>query len=216
MLVSLTAIAILLILSAFFSGSETALTAASRPLMHQLEHDGNRRAGLVNRLHEKKERLIGAILLGNNLVNIMASALATSLLISLYGEAGVVYATIAMTLLVLVFAEILPKTYALRTANRMALAIAPAVNVLVFVLAPVTQAINMFVRGIFKLSGIGSKGDEALFSAEAELRGAIELHSGESGEERIVRHERAMLRSVLDLDDVKVSEIMIHRKDVAM
>ena len=114
------AILILLILSAFFSGSETALTATSRPLMHQLEKSGNPRAALINRLQKEKERLIGAILLGNNLVNILASALATSLLISLFGEAGVALATVIMTLLVLIFAEILPKTYAIRHADRMA------------------------------------------------------------------------------------------------
>ena len=149
MLFSLIAICILLILSAFFSGSETALTAASRPLMHQLEHTGHRGARLVNRLHDDKERLIGAILLGNNLVNILASALATSLLIARFGEAGVAYATVIMTLLILVFAEILPKSYAFRNADRAALRIAPAVNVLVFVLSPVTRTINWVVRGLF-------------------------------------------------------------------
>ena len=117
MLITLSAIFVLLLLSAFFSGSETALTAASRPLMHQLENNGNRQAGMINRLNEHRERLIGAILLGNNLVNILASALATSVMITLYGEAGVVYATLTMTLLVLIFAEILPKTYAIKNAD---------------------------------------------------------------------------------------------------
>ena len=139
MLIILSAIFVLLLLSAFFSGSETALTAASRPLMHQLENNGNRRAGTINRLNEHRERLIGAILLGNNLVNILASALATSIMITLFGEPGVAYATLTMTLLVLVFAEILPKTYAIHNANRMSLAIAPLVNALVFVLAPITD-----------------------------------------------------------------------------
>ncbi len=213
MLATLIAIAVLLFLSAFFSGSETALTAASRPLMHQLEQDGNMRAVIVNRLRQQKERLIGAILLGNNLVNILASALATSVLIGLYGEAGVVYATLAMTVLVLIFSEILPKTYAFKRANNMALAIAPLVNAIVLVLAPVTAALNMLVRGLFALFRVDFKEDEAQEPAEGELRGAIDLHDGE---ERIVRHERAMLRSVLDLDDVHVSEIMAHRKNVAM
>ena len=125
MLGTLIAITVLLILSAFFSGSETALTAASRPLMHQLEQSGDHRAGIVNRLYEHKERLIGAILLGNNLVNILASALATSLLIVFFGDAGVAYATIGMTLLVLIFAEILPKTYAFKNANQAARPEAP-------------------------------------------------------------------------------------------
>ena len=112
-------------LSAFFSGSETALTAASRPRMHQLERKGEYRAGIVNRLRDRRDRMIGAILLGNNLVNILASALATSLFIAAVGEAGVVYATVAMTVLVLVFGEILPKTYALRNAEGLALRLSP-------------------------------------------------------------------------------------------
>lgn len=213
MLVSLIAIAALLLLSALFSGSETALTAASRPLMHQMEQNGNGRAALVNRLRKKKVRLIGAILLGNNLVNILASALATSALIALYGEAGVAYATISMTLLVLIFSEIMPKTYAIKRADSMALAIAPMVNVLVIILAPVTRAINLLVSGLFGLFGIDFKADEALAATDEELRGAIDLHDGDDGAEV---HERAMLRSVLDLDDVQVGEIMIHRKNVAM
>ena len=213
MLVSLSVIFILLVFSAFFSGSETALTAASRPLMHQLEKNGNRRAGLVNRLQENRERLIGAILLGNNLVNILASALATSVLIAMFAEVGVVYATTGMTLLILIFAEILPKTYAIQNADRAALAIAPVVNGLVLVLAPMIRTVNLLVEGVFKLFGIDFKASAALATSSEELRGAIALHAGE---EDAVKHERAMLRSVLDLAEVQVGEIMIHRKNVAM
>ena len=211
MLVSLSAIAILLVLSAFFSGSETALTAASRPLMHQMAQKGDRGAATVERLHAKTERLIGAILLGNNLVNILASALATSLMIAAYGEAGVAYATIVMTLMILILAEILPKTYAYKNANRTALRVAPVVNALVFVLAPVTRAIQLVTRGIFKAFGIDFDSGAMLGSQAAELRGAIELHAGN---DQSIKHERAMLRSVLDLADVQVGEIMIHRKNV--
>ncbi len=213
MLASLIVIFILLILSAFFSGSETALTAASKPLMHQLEENGNHRAELVNRLQENRERLIGSILLGNNLVNILASALATSVLIAMFAEVGVVYATTGMTLLVLIFAEILPKTYAIQNADRMALAIAPVVNGLVMVLAPIIRAINLLVEGVFKLFGVDFRANAALGTSSEELRGAIALHDGE---EDAVKHERAMLRSVLDLTEVQVGEIMIHRKDLAM
>ncbi len=213
MLVSLSIIFFLLILSAFFSGSETALTAASRPLMHEMERNGNRRAALINRLSEKRERLIGAILLGNNLVNIMASAMATGLLITIFGETGVIYATVAMTLLILIFAEILPKTYAIRNADRTALAIAPIVNVLVIVLAPVTLGIHYIIRGVLKIFRFGRPGQTSLVSTAEELRGAIDLHS-EKGS--AAKHERAMLRSILDLAEVQVGEIMIHRKSVAM
>ncbi len=211
MLGTFIAIIILLFLSAFFSGSETALTAASRPLMHQLTQSGDKRAGIVTRLLERQERLIGTILLGNNLVNILASALATSVLLSLFGNVGIAYATIAMTLLVLVFAEILPKTYAFRNANEVARAVAPVVDTLVMVLKPVTAAINLMVRGIFKLFGIEVQAEDVLGAGAAELRGAIELHVGEDGD---VKQERAMLRSVLDLGEVQVREIMVHRKNV--
>ena len=127
-LFSLAAIFVLLLLSAFFSGSETALTAASRARMHVLSREGNHRARLVDRLWNRKDRLIGAILLGNNLVNITASALATSVLIQIFGDAGVAYATLAMTLLVLIFAEVLPKTYAIHHADRMIGATASAMR----------------------------------------------------------------------------------------
>ena len=213
MIITLTIIFILLLLSAFFSGSETALTAASRPYMHQLEQTGDKRATLVNRLLQDQGHLIGAILLGNNLVNIMASALATSLLISIFGEAGVIYATITMTFLVLIFSEILPKTYAIRNSNVAALALAPVVQVIVIIFKPFSWIINLFVRVIFKLFGANYHASDAYEAGAEELRGAIELHAGE--DEQVVRHERAMLRSVLDLAEVQVSEIMTHRRNIA-
>jgi len=209
MLMTLTAIVFLLALSAFFSGSETALTAASRPLMHQLEQNGDPRAARVNRLYARKDRLIGTILLGNNLVNILASALATSILISLFGEAGVAYATLGMTVLVLIFAEILPKTYAIHNANKAALRISPVISAFVHVLTPLTVAMEKIVSGLLRLFGAKTGGE--LLSSDEELRGAIDLHNGEDD---AVRHERAMLRSVLDLDEVQVSEIMTHRTNV--
>jgi Mg2+/Co2+ transporter CorB len=213
MLITLSAILVLLFLSAFFSGSETALTAASRPLMHQLEQTGNQRAALVNRLQHSSDRLIGTILLGNNLVNILASALATSALITLFGQAGVVYATLSMTLLVLIFAEILPKTYAFRNANKVALGIAPIIKILVTILSPLTQAMQVVVQATLRLFGAEPKAREGMGPSAEELRGAIDLHTGEKGS---VKQERAMLRSILDLTEVEVGEIMTHRKNVAM
>ncbi len=213
LLVLIGAIAVLLVLSAFFSGSETALTAASRPRMHRLEQLGNRRAGLVNRLREHREQLIGAILLGNNLVNILASVLATSVLLGLFGKVGLAYATVVMTLLILIFAEVLPKSYAINHADRLALAVAPVLRVIVFVLAPVTHAIQIVVRGTLKLFGSELGAQLSLSAREEELRGAIELHKGSAPE---IGQERAMLRSILDLADVDVGEIMTHRKNVTM
>lgn len=213
MTITIGAIALLLILSAFFSGSETALTGASRPLMHQLEVTGNSRAVIVNQLQEKQGSLIGAILIGNNLVNILASALATSLLITQFGEAGIIYATLSMTALVVMFSEILPKTYALQNADRMALSIGPIIRPVVFVLSPLTHATQSIVRLTLRLFGIKLGAGESFFSHNEELRGAIELHEGS---DEAVQHERAMLRSVLDLAEVEVGEIMVHRKTVIM
>ena len=207
---SLAAILGLLVLSGFFSGSETAMTAASRARMHQLAQDGNARATTVNTLREKKERLIGAILLGNNLVNILASALATSVLITLVGDAAVPVATIVMTLLVLIFAEVLPKTYAIHRSEQMALSVAPTMRAVVFILAPITAAIAWLVGAILKLFSSDFR-NVSMTDYVDELRGAIELHVGPEEE---TRQERAMLRSILDLADVEVSEIMTHRRNV--
>jgi len=210
-LFSVLTIVLLLILSAMFSGSETSLTAASRSHMHMLERQGNKRAQIVNQLIAKRERLIGAILLGNNLVNILASALATSVLITAFGDAGVAYATIIMTAMVLIFAEVLPKTYALRRTSRMALAVAPVLRPLVFLLAPITRAIQVIVGLTLRMFGVGYSDDG--LSATDELRGTFAMH-GESGE--IVKSEKDMLDSILDLSDVDVSDIMVHRRNMIM
>ena len=212
-LATIGGILVLLVLSAFFSSSETALTAASRPRMHQMESKGDRRAALVNRLRAEQDHMIGTILLGNNLVNILASAMATSVLISMFGETGVVYATIAMTLLVLVFGEILPKTYAFRNADRMALTIAPTFRVLVRFLSPVMSAIQYVTRGVQRLFGVRFDDGQEWSATVEELRGAIELHRGSGA---MARHERAMLHSILDLADVDVGMVMQHRRDIFM
>lgn len=203
-------IALLLALSAFFSGSETALTAASRARMQQLAQDGSDGAKLVNRLRENKERLISSILLGNNLVNILASALATTLFLELVGEAAVPLATLVMTLLVLVFAEVLPKTYAIHNADQAALRIAPILRMVVTFLGPVAQVISYIVRLFLRLFS-ADPGSVTVTDYADELRGAIELHRGPEEE---TAHERAMLRSILDLNEVEVSEIMTHRRNL--
>ena len=206
-------ILVLLIMSAFFSGSETAMTASSDPRMYELARQGSRRAQIVIAMHQKKERLIGAILLGNNLVNIFASALATSLLLGIFGEAGVFYATVVMTLLVLIFAEVLPKTYALGHADRMALLVAPVIEPLVALLAPITLMINKVVNLTLSAFGASAQAEPLRSQREEELRGAIALHEGTAPE---TRHERQMLGSILDLDDVEVYEVMTHRRSVEM
>ncbi len=201
-------ICVLIILSAFFSGSETALTAASRARMHALAQRGSNRARLVNMLMNKPEKLIGAILLGNNFVNILASALATSVFIAVYGEAGVVYATLAMTALVLIFGEVMPKTSAIANPERAALAVAPAIRVVVVLLGPVTIAVQMIVRILFRLFGRKRVKGLAGLSARDELRSAIELHHKQGG---VIKRDRDMLGGVLDLPDMQVEDVMIHR-----
>lgn len=206
---SLGAILVLLCLSGFFSGSETAMTATSKARMHGFEKDGNARAALVNRILEKKDRLIGALLLGNNLVNILASALATALLIKIFGETGVVYATLGMTLLVLIFAEVLPKTYALLRAEKMAMFIAPVIYVVVKLFSPISELVVRLVYFVLRRSGMDVEAE--MDTNEEVLRGAIEMHEGPNQE---TVEQRAMLRSILDLAAVEVSDIMTHRKNL--
>lgn len=210
LLLSLAGIVVLLVISAFFAGSETALTAASRARMHQLESHGLKRAGIVNRLREQKDRLIGALLLGNTLVNILASAVATSLLTTIVGASAVPIATVVMTALILIFAEVLPKTYAITHADRAALWIAPMVRTVVWILGPIVRLVNWIVRGVLRLFGADPH-RVGLADYVDELRGAIELHRGSEAE---VAQERQMLRSILELGDVSVSEIMTHRRTV--
>ena len=208
--ITIGAIFVLLLLSAFFSGSETALTAVSRPHMHHLLKTGDKRAGIIAKLHARMERLIGTILLVNNLVNILASALATSLLIGVFGDTGVAYATLVMTLLVLIFAEVLPKTYAINNADRTALSVAPVVRLLVLVLSPLSDAVQVVVRATLRLFSVSTESNLGAISDD-ELRGAIDLHAETGSTDD---QERAMLRSILDLDHVEVGEIMVHRKDI--
>ena len=205
------AILALLILSAFFSGSETALTAVSRGRIHQLQRQGNRRAGIVDKLISARETLIGAILLGNNLVNILASALATSLFVKLFGDAGVAYATLVMTALVLIFAEVLPKTYAITNTDRSALAVAPIIRVIVAVLGPVTATVQFIVRKTLGLFGASIEEGTEVLSAREELRGAIDLHHREGA---VVKHDRDMLGGVLNLEELEVGDVMVHRTEM--
>src|SRR5450830_711655 len=205
---SLVIVVICLLLSAFFAGSETALTASSRASMARLEKHGNRRAAIVNRLLEQRERLLGALLFGNNAVNIAASALATGVLLAWFGPAGVVYATVAMTVLVVVFSEILPKTAAFNAPDRIALAVARPMLWIVKMLGPVLMTIEALVRWLLKFVGMTVGEDQQVLSAREELRGAVDLLHREGGVETL---DRDMFGGVLDLRDLVVSDVMIHR-----
>jgi Mg2+/Co2+ transporter CorB len=200
-----------LLLSTFFAGSETALTASSRASMARLEKHGNRRAATVNRLLASRERLIGALLLGNNAVNIAASALATSILLVWFGSAGVVYATIAMTMLIVVFAEVLPKTAAFNSPDRIALLVARPMEIIVKLLGPVLMAIEALVRWLLRHIGMKVGEDQAVLSAHEELRGAVDLFHSEG---EVEKHDRDMFGGVLELRDLVVSDVMVHRTNM--
>lgn len=206
----IAAVAALLSISAFFSGSETALTAVSRARIHALERDGDKRARIAGRLLQKPERIIGTVLLGNNLVNILASALTTSLMIRMFGDAGVLYATIFLTVFVVIFCEVLPKTYAIAYSDSFALLVAPAMRFLINVMRPLTRIIEWIVSQIMRLTPRRDD-DEANILAHRELRGTIELSSREG----IVDHGDAKrLGGVLDLRDLELDDLMQHRTEM--
>jgi len=198
----------LICLSGFFSGSETALTAASRSRMHTLEVNGETRAGLVQSLIERRDRLIGALLIGNNLVNILASALATSLFLKLFGDAGVAWATLAMTVMLVIFAEVLPKSWAISAPDRFAIFVAPIVRPFVSLVGPLSSGVNWLVRRILALIGVNLSDEDSLLTAHEELRGAVDLLHREGS---VVKADRDRLGGILDLGELEVSDIMIHR-----
>jgi len=204
----LAAIVVLLLLSAFFNLSETALTAASRARMHALEQEGNGKARLVNRLLRRPEQLIGAVLLGNTLVDILAASLASGLAVILIGPAGVAYATAVMTLLIVIFSAVLPKTYAFAFADRVSLFVAPIMRATIALLNPFTMAIQFIVRLILRMTP--TKRDDAanILAAHEEIRGTIDLKRRGGG---VAKRDAAMLGGVLDLKDLQVQDIMVHR-----
>ena len=205
---TLLAIVLLIVLSGFFSGSETALTATSRARMHTLEMNGDKRATLVNFLIERRDRLIGALLIGNNLVNILASALTTSLFLGLFGDSGVAVATLLMTALLVVFSEVLPKSWAISAPERFALFVAPIVRPFVLVVGPLSSAVNWIVRKLLGAFGVSISGEASMLSGHEELRGAVALLHREGA---VVKADRDRLGGVLDLGELEVSDIMIHR-----
>ena len=205
------AIIVLVAVSGFFSGSETAVTAASKARMLQLEKAGDRRAGLVGRLIQEREKLIGALLLGNNVANILSSALATSIFLAIFGDAGVVYATLFMTALVLIFAEILPKTLAISRPDRAARLVAPLVSVVVAVFSPVVITVQWIVHGVLHLVGWEAPDHTDAPSPVEEIRGQVDLLHAEGS---VVKAERDRLGGLLDLGELDVSDVMVHRTNM--
>jgi len=201
------AILVLLVLSAVFSGSETAVTATGKAKAEGLARAGNRRAGTLVALLRDRERLISTLLLGNNIVNIMAASLATDVLLRLFGDAGVVYATAIMTVLIVIFSEVVPKTVAIRHHDAIALHIAAPLRALVFLFRPLTTAIGGVVRLVLLGLRIPTSAGDVI-SASQQLRGIIDALSA-GGE--LAKHAHDMLDGVLDLEHVGVEAVMTHR-----
>ena len=206
------AIFVLLIISAFFSGSETALTGASKAILRSLTDKGSNGAKKALQLREQNEKLIGSLLLGNNLINILAAALATNFLTQYYQEGGVVIATVIMTLLILIFSEVLPKTYAITNPETAASKVAHLVNFFVIVFAPIVTAIRSVVRAILWTVGIKIDPNQKVLAAD-EIAGTIALHHSEGSVEKDARDR---LLGALDLGDRAVDEIMMHRSQIEM
>jgi len=204
-----------LLLAAYLSAAETAITGASRPRMHRLAQQGNKRATMVNQLLDRKDETVSAVLLGNNMVNIFSASLTTAVLTALFGAAGILYATLAIGVMIVIFAEVMPKTWALMRADRVALTLAPSILFTVAILGPLARGVAWISR--FFLGLMNVRTDRSLDAKEHSdlLRGAIELHGADLTDEDAPA-EKAMLRSVLDLGDRTVGDVMTHRGNVAL
>lgn len=203
----------LLILSAFFSGSETALTASSRAKLKTLADKGSGGAKSAMHVTEDSERMIGAILLGNNVVNILSASLATALLTRIFGDSGVALATMGMTILVLIFGEVLPKTVAITFPEPFAVRVAPVIRVLILVFAPIVSIVRALVRGVLLIFGVKADPEAKLLAMREEIVGAIALGHSEGAVEK---EDRDRLLGALDLGHRTVDEIMRHRRHIEM
>ncbi|QOL80090.1 HlyC/CorC family transporter [Pseudooceanicola spongiae] len=206
-------ILLLLVFSAFFSGSETALTAASRGKLRSIADKGSRGAEKALKITEDNERLIGSVLLGNNMVNILATSLATSLFTGVFGDGGVALATLVMTLLVLIFAEVLPKTYAITNAEVAAARVAAPIAFIIAIASPVVSAVRLLVRLVLRLFGVRADPDSQILAVREEIAGALQLGHSEGVVEK---EDRDRILGALDLSDRAVEEIMLHRSQIEM
>lgn len=206
-LIYLISIFILIVLSAFFSAVETAITSSSKGKIHRLSLDGDKKAKLVEFLLKDKESLMATILLGNNIVNILSSALTTSILIAHFGDAGVVYATIIMTILLFVFSEVLPKTYALKNPEKVSLSTSWPLLIITRIFFPVTKVINIILRLVTKFA---NKTNISISDFD-EIRGTIALKHKEGS---MVKYDKDMLSGVLDLSDVTLWDVVVHRRNI--
>jgi len=207
------AILLLLVGSAFFSGSETALTAASRGKLRSAADKGSKGAERALEVTEDNERLIGSVLLGNNVVNILATSLATAVLTKLFGQNGVAVATLVMTLLVLIFAEVLPKTLAITYPETVASRVARPIGIVVFLFSPVVAAVRYLVRGVLFVFGVRTDPDSNILAVREEIAGALSLGHSEG---IVEKEDRDRILGALDLNERTVEEIMLHRSGIEM
>lgn len=207
------AILVLLVMSAFFSGSETALTAASRGKLKAQADRGSRGAKAAMVVTEDRERMIGALLLGNNIVNILSASLATALLTRVFGDSGVALATLVMTALVLVFGEVMPKTVAITFPEGFATRVAPVIGVLILIFSPIVMLVRLLVRTMLRLVGLKTEEGSAMLALREEIAGAIALGHSEGAVEK---EDRDRLLGALDLSHRTVDEIMRHRRQIEM
>ncbi|MDN5247707.1 MAG: HlyC/CorC family transporter [Wolbachia endosymbiont of Tyrophagus putrescentiae] len=202
-------ILVLLILSFFFSGAEISLTSISRSSINKLKLSGNKRAKMIEHLLNKKELTIGTILLGNTIINITCSALSTAIFIKFFGNEGILISTVVITLCVLLFCEVLPKTYAIQSPEKVALSSSYLLLFFVEILSPLTIGIQFIVNFIIKLCGLHK--DKEVVSAADAMRSMIALHRSEG---TMLQQDLDMLNSILDLAETEISQIMTHRKNL--
>lgn len=208
--IQLVFLVILLALSAFFSSAETALTTINRHKMRSLEDDGDSRAALVLKLVENPGKLLSTILIGNNIVNLSASSLATSLAITLWGSVGAGIATGILTFLILIFGEITPKTYATLNSENLSLAYARIIYALTILLTPVITIVNTLSSGLLILFRI-DPGQSNQVMTQKELRTIVDV----SHEEGVIEEdEKDMINNVFDFGDILAKEVMIPRIDI--
>ncbi|MHA2938471.1 HlyC/CorC family transporter [Vibrio sp. RC27] len=202
-------LACLIVISGYFSGSETGMMALNRYRLKHLANQGHRGAKRVEKLLSRPDKLIGLILIGNNLVNILASAIATILGMRLFGNAGVAIATGGLTLVILVFAEVTPKTLAALYPERVSFASSILLSILMKFMAPLVWFVNIITNGFIRILGLSSKHDGADRLNSDELRTVVNEAGG-----LIPKRHQDMLLSILDLEHVTVNDIMVPRNEL--
>jgi putative hemolysin len=202
-------IVLLLGCSAFFSGAETALMTVSRARLRQLSKRRSRGVKIVEGILEKPEKLIGTILLGNNLVNVAMSAIATAIALSLWGDAGIVYVTIVLTIIILIFAELTPKVYARYHSEAISLITAPILRGIMTVFRPITAGATFLVQKMLLVMDIDITRSRRNIVTEGEVKSLINI-SWEDGS--ISAEEKEMISKVFTLNDRAVAEVMVPRR----